>query len=41
VDGGLVADIGYVAGRRPAEAAYRRELEAELVLMRRFLGLLH
>ncbi len=37
--GRLVADLGYVAGRAPREAAFRRELEAELDRMRRFLGL--
>jgi len=37
--GGLVAELGYVSGRAPREAAYRRELEAELDRMRRFLAL--
>jgi uncharacterized protein YcaQ len=37
--GRLVADLGYVAGRAPREAAFRRGLEAELELMRCFLGL--
>ena len=32
--GALEADIGYVAGRAPREAPYRRELEAELDRMR-------
>ena len=36
--GALEADIGYVVGRAPREAPYRRELEAELDRMRAFLG---
>ncbi len=40
VDSGrLVAAIGYVAGRAPRDSIFRRELEAELDRMRRFLGL--
>ena len=40
VQGGrLVPELGYVAGRAPRDAAFRRELEAELERMRRFLGL--
>jgi uncharacterized protein YcaQ len=40
VDSGrLIAEPGYVAGRAPREAAFRRELEAELDRMKRFLGL--
>jgi uncharacterized protein YcaQ len=35
----LVAKLGYIAGRAPREAAFRRELDAELDRMRRFLGL--
>jgi len=39
VDSGrLVADLGYVDGRAPREAAFRRALEAEIELTRRFLG---
>src|ERR1043166_439118 len=38
-DGTLTAEIGYVAGRSPREAAFKRELEAELERMRVFLGL--
>ncbi len=30
--------IGYVSGRAPRDAAFRRELDAELERMRRFLG---
>jgi hypothetical protein len=37
--GGLVADIGYVSGRAPRDAVFRRELEAELDRMRWFLAL--
>jgi uncharacterized protein len=40
VDGGaLAADFGYAAGRAPRSAAFRQALDAELELMRRFLGL--
>ncbi len=40
LDGGrLIAELGYVAGRAPREAVFRRELEAELGRMKRFLGL--
>ncbi len=38
-EGRLVADLGYVAGRAPREAAFRRELESELERMKRFLAL--
>jgi uncharacterized protein YcaQ len=38
-DGRLQAGLGYVAGRPPREGAFRRELEAELDRMQRFLGL--
>ena len=37
--GRLRADCGFVAGHAPRDASFRRELEAELDLMRRFLGL--
>lgn len=37
--GRLVPQIGYVAGRAPRDAAFRRELDAELDRMARFLGL--
>jgi uncharacterized protein YcaQ len=36
--GALNADLGYVAGRAPSEAAFKRELESELERMRVFLG---
>jgi uncharacterized protein YcaQ len=40
IDGGrLAADIGYVSGRAPRDTAYRRELDAELDRIERFLGL--
>jgi uncharacterized protein YcaQ len=39
VDGSLRADLGYVSGKAPREAAFRRGLEAELESMRVFLGL--
>ena len=35
---GLKAEFGYVAGRAPREAAFRRELEAELQRLQEFLG---
>jgi uncharacterized protein YcaQ len=35
--GALQAELGYVAGRAPREAAFRRELEAELDRLRFFL----
>ena len=38
-DGRLVAQLGYVRGRAPREAAFRRELDAELGRVGRFLGL--
>jgi len=38
-DGELAAEIGYVASRPPREAAFKRELEAELERMRAFLAL--
>jgi hypothetical protein len=37
--GELRSDAGYVSGRSPRTAAFKRELEAELQRMRRFLGL--
>ncbi len=37
--GRLVPEFGYVAGRAPRDALFRRELDAELDRMRRFLGL--
>lgn len=37
--GSLVSAFGYVRGRAPRDAAYRRGLEAELERMRRFLDL--
>ncbi len=36
-ESGLVADLGYVAGRPPRSAAYRRALDAELARMQAFL----
>jgi len=39
VDRTLRADLGYVAGSAPRDRAYKRELDAELQRMRRFLGL--
>ncbi|MGD9835944.1 MAG: crosslink repair DNA glycosylase YcaQ family protein [Piscinibacter sp.] len=36
-DGRLSTDFGYVAGRAPREAAFRRELEAEVERLRTFL----
>jgi uncharacterized protein len=40
VQGGrLVHALGYVSGRAPRDAAFRRELDAELERMRRFLDL--
>ena len=40
VQGGVVVpEIGYVSGRAPRDGAFRRELEAELERMRRFLRL--
>jgi hypothetical protein len=38
-DGRLVADIGHVSGRAPADAGYRAALDDELDRMHRFLGL--
>ena len=38
-DGRLAHQIGYVSGRAPRDAAFKRELVAELDRMRRFLGL--
>jgi len=38
-DGRLVHDIGYVAGRAPNDAVFRRELEAEIDRLRVFLDL--
>jgi uncharacterized protein len=37
-DGRLDADIGYVAGKPPRDAAYRTALAAELDRMRHFLA---
>ena len=37
-DGGMTADLGYVAGKAPRDFAFMRELEAELERMRLFLG---
>ncbi len=36
--GRLVAELGYVSGTAPKEASFRRELDAELGRMARFLG---
>jgi uncharacterized protein YcaQ len=38
-DGRLVAQLGYASGRAPREATFRRELDAELGRISRFLGL--
>ena len=38
VEGRLQADIGYVSGQAPNEAAYRQALDAELADMAAFLG---
>ncbi len=38
-DGELQADFGYVDSRPPAERSFARELEAELMRLRQFLGL--
>ena len=38
-DGRLASDIGYVAGKAPRDAGFRRELDAELQRMTTFLGL--
>jgi uncharacterized protein YcaQ len=37
-DGRLAHETGYVSGRAPRDPAFRRELDAELEAMRRFLG---
>jgi uncharacterized protein YcaQ len=37
-DAALHAELGYVAGRAPREAAYRQALDAELERLRAFLG---
>ena len=37
-DGALVSDVGYVAGRAPAESEYAPQLAAELERLRVFLG---
>ena len=37
-DGGLHADIGYVAGRAPRDKSFKRELEAEQERMQQFLA---
>jgi uncharacterized protein len=39
LDGRLKTELGYVAGKAPRDAAFRRELEAELERMRVFLKL--
>lgn len=39
VDGALHADLGYVTGKPPRDAAYRRALDAELEQLRTFLHL--
>ena len=39
VEGGLEAELGYVAGKPPRERAYRMALEEELARLRGFLGL--
>jgi hypothetical protein len=38
VEGRLQADIGYVSGQAPKEAAYRQALDAELADMAACLG---
>ena len=39
VEGGVLgADFGFVAGRAPRDAVFRRELDAEMQRMREFLG---
>lgn len=38
-NGRLIPELGYVAGRAPRDAVYRRELDAELDRLWRFLGL--
>ena len=38
-DGALQADLGYVAGKPPREAAYRNALDHELEQLRAFLNL--
>jgi hypothetical protein len=37
-DGTLDARLGYVAGRAPRDAAFRRELDAELARLQVFVG---
>jgi uncharacterized protein YcaQ len=37
--GALQVDLGYVSGRAPRDAAYRRALEEELQRLREFLAL--
>jgi uncharacterized protein YcaQ len=37
-DGGMTADLGYVAGKPPRDRAFKHELEAELERMRFFLA---
>jgi uncharacterized protein YcaQ len=39
IDGALRSSFGYSGGNEPKDAAFRRELEAELARMRAFLGL--
>jgi uncharacterized protein len=36
-DGELNADLGYVAGKAPREAAFKRALDEELERMQKFL----
>ena len=36
--GALDARFGYVAGRAPRDAVYRRELDAEIARLQRFIG---
>jgi uncharacterized protein len=38
-NGGLQADFGYVASQPPAEPVFQRELDAEMVRLKAFLGL--
>ena len=38
-NGELVADLGYVCGKAPGDAAYRQSLDDELAQMQMFLGL--
>ena len=38
-EGGLQADLGYIAGHPPRDRAFNRELEAELARMRTFMSI--